>query len=453
MRGSRAWYGTEREAGTRPAEEQLSRTTDQAFSSDGRIPDGHRQVSPQAAAVPSAAEHERRLRRRLQASGPRPNEIRRLKDVLVTHLLSVAGNPSYRTSRQSVLVSGSSLVNELRKSFQCKRLLISRQSKRANKDVSAHLAEGDNPFCPAMTDEGGGVSAASDRAHVPADRGVETHFVTDRILRKVAGLHSYDGGCVAEMRHPAPAASFGDVRLLLCLGRPPNSFCEADIGCGPSTSFEGDRDNLERATLGMLGTILRSAAALQWQGVWLLPQCPDVFNPLGIRASQGALFWLPYRRGSWDEFVKFTTEQNLLICVPHEAGIDVQSSKVSRSSYKGICLLIDDSAFQAADALAQQSRAKESNKPRDFMASMLEDRAKRAIIPAGGKNRLPRFSCPHHLIALPSVGVGDGETQHENAMALMHPVTSTTILMYQLKQIHFPSVASSAFLFSSKMRT
>ncbi|KEP64841.1 UNVERIFIED_CONTAM: hypothetical protein HHA_203060 [Hammondia hammondi] len=450
---SLAAYRTERGVSPRHAEESRSRATNQDISSDGNITDGHQQLSPQAAAVPTAAEHERRLRRRLQACGPRPSEIRRLKDVLVTHLLSVAGNPSYRTSRQSVLVSGSSLVHELRKSFQCKRLIISRQSKGVNEGACAHLAEGDTPVSPAVSDLCDSLSAANECAHGPAGHGVEMHFVTDRILRKIAGLHSYDGGCVAEMRHPTPAASFGDVKLLLCLGRPPNSFCETDTASGSFKGLEEDRDNLERVTLGILGTILRSAAALQWQGVWLLPQCPDVFNPLGIRASQGALFWLPYRRGSWDDFVKFTSEQDMLICIPHEAGLDVHSSELSRRSYKGICLLIDDAAFQAADALVQQSRRKLSSQSKEVVSSNVGDTANHVLIPKGGRNRVPRLSCPHQVIALPSIGSGGGDGDQENVMALMHPVTSTTILMYQLKQTHFPSVASSAFLFSKNPKT
>ncbi|KFG61918.1 TrmH family RNA methyltransferase [Toxoplasma gondii RUB] len=450
---SHAAYRTERGVSTRHAEESRSRATDQDFSSDGNITDGRQQLSSRAAAVPTAAEHERRLRRRLQACGPRPSEIRRLKDVLVTHLLSVAGNPSYRTSRQSVLVSGSSLVHELRKSFQCKRLIISRQSKGVNLDACAHLAEGDTPVSPTVSNVCNSLSAANESVHGPAGHGVETHFVTDRILRKIAGLHSYDGGCVAEMRHPPPAASFGDMKLLLCLGRPPNSFCETDTACSSFKGLEEDRDNFERLMLGILGTILRSAAALQWQGVWLLPQCPDVFNPLAIRASQGALFWLPYRRGSWDDFVKFTSEQDLLICIPHEAGLDVHSSELSPRSYKGVCLLIDDAAFHAADALVQQSRGKLSNQSKEVVSSNAGDTANHVLIPKGGRNRVPRLSCPYQTIALPSVGSGGDDGDQENVMALMHPVTSTTILMYQLKQTHFPSVASSAFLFSKKTET
>lgn len=73
------------------------------------------------------------------------------------------------------------------------------------------------------------------------------------------------------MHLPEPTHSFGNIRLLLCIGHISDDFYRAH-----SRVFES----------GAAGTLIRTAGALHWQGVWMLPSCPDVFNPVGIRASQ-----------------------------------------------------------------------------------------------------------------------------------------------------------------------
>lgn len=53
---------------------------------------------------------------------------------------------------------------------------------------------------------------------------------------------------------------------------------------------------------GNLGTLARTALALNWDGIFLLSNCCDPFNDKVIRASKGAFFKIPYKRGSWEEF-------------------------------------------------------------------------------------------------------------------------------------------------------
>jgi RNA methyltransferase, TrmH family len=45
---------------------------------------------------------------------------------------------------------------------------------------------------------------------------------------------------------------------------------------------------------GNLGTLWRSALALGWEGIWLLPGCVDPFNDKALRAAQGSTFSLPF---------------------------------------------------------------------------------------------------------------------------------------------------------------
>jgi TrmH family RNA methyltransferase len=62
---------------------------------------------------------------------------------------------------------------------------------------------------------------------------------------------------------------------------------------------------------GNLGTLLRTACTLGWQGVFFLPGCCDPFNDKALRASQGALFTLPYQKGSWKELKRLKEKYQL----------------------------------------------------------------------------------------------------------------------------------------------
>lgn len=63
---------------------------------------------------------------------------------------------------------------------------------------------------------------------------------------------------------------------------------------------------------GNLGTLTRTALALGWDGIFFLPGCADPFNDKAIRASKGALFKLPFIKGSWDEFDKLANKHQLI---------------------------------------------------------------------------------------------------------------------------------------------
>ncbi|KAL6560860.1 hypothetical protein OROHE_006037 [Orobanche hederae] len=50
---------------------------------------------------------------------------------------------------------------------------------------------------------------------------------------------------------------------------------------------------------GNLGTLVRSAMAFRWDGVFLLPGCCDPFNDKALRACRGACFQIPIVSGNW----------------------------------------------------------------------------------------------------------------------------------------------------------
>lgn len=53
---------------------------------------------------------------------------------------------------------------------------------------------------------------------------------------------------------------------------------------------------------GNLGTLLRTAHALGWEGVFLVEGSCDPFAEKALRAAKGSTFVLPLQEGSWEQF-------------------------------------------------------------------------------------------------------------------------------------------------------
>ncbi len=110
-----------------------------------------------------------------------------------------------------------------------------------------------------------------------------SYYVTEEILKKITALSTPDP-MVAQFPLPPPS-SLRRAKSLLAL----------DAISDP----------------GNLGTLIRTALALGWKGVFFLPGCADPFNDKALRASRGALFRLPYRHGSWAELKELATTNKL----------------------------------------------------------------------------------------------------------------------------------------------
>ncbi|KAJ6412917.1 hypothetical protein OIU84_005867 [Salix udensis] len=68
---------------------------------------------------------------------------------------------------------------------------------------------------------------------------------------------------------------------------------------------------------GNLGTLLRSALAFRWGGVFLLPGCCDPFNSKTLRASRGASFQIPIVSGSWYHLEALKDEYQMKMFAGH----------------------------------------------------------------------------------------------------------------------------------------
>lgn len=97
--------------------------------------------------------------------------------------------------------------------------------------------------------------------------------VSSAVMKKITGLPAPDG-VAATFPLPAPTPLVSRAPLLVL-------------------------DRL--ANPGNVGTLLRTALALGWGGVFFLPGTVDPFHEQVVRASRGALFHLPWWEGTWEE--------------------------------------------------------------------------------------------------------------------------------------------------------
>lgn len=116
--------------------------------------------------------------------------------------------------------------------------------------------------------------AADIIARITTDpNGEADYLVSEEVFDKLSGMKSPEG-IAAEVRLPPPATWTTLSRLLV---------------------LDGINDP------GNLGTLLRTALALGWEGAFLLPGCCDPFNEKALSAARGATFKLPLCHGTWED--------------------------------------------------------------------------------------------------------------------------------------------------------
>ncbi|KAK7317650.1 hypothetical protein RJT34_02062 [Clitoria ternatea] len=196
----------------------------------------------------------------------------------VKHCLKLRNNSSYRRSHGSALLVGSTPIREI-----CR-------SQESLQDGSVLI---DCLILP-------------DKAEIPdgLDKSAASIVrVSSTVMGKLSGLQSID--------------SIDAIALM----KIPSSFCNVDDdqkNCQKWFSsahrilvLDGIQDP------GNLGTLLRSAVAFRWDGVFLLPGCCDPFNEKALRASRGACFQLPVVSGSWNHLESLKEEFRMKLLAGH----------------------------------------------------------------------------------------------------------------------------------------
>lgn len=79
---------------------------------------------------------------------------------------------------------------------------------------------------------------------------------------------------------------------------------------------------------GNLGTLVRTALALGWEGLFLIEGSSDLFNDKAVRAAKGANFRLPFAKGTCEELEKLIQKNQLNPCVATMQGVSLAESRL-----------------------------------------------------------------------------------------------------------------------------
>jgi TrmH family RNA methyltransferase len=130
-------------------------------------------------------------------------------------------------------------------------------------------------------------------------RAQESVIVSPEVLKKITGLPQPDGwAAIAPL--PEPREPKNALRTLILD---------------------------EIADPGNLGTLLRTALALNWDGVIFTPGTVDPFNDKALRASKGALFSLPFCTKTPAEIADWLKTQSIQLYLADMDGTAIESVK------------------------------------------------------------------------------------------------------------------------------
>lgn len=175
-------------------------------------------------------------------------KITSLQHPIVRHLNKLRTSKQYRREKQTVLVTGKKVIFELGSSHPIKTLLLAP----------------DLPLPKKIQAENTLIAAPS-------------------LFKKITGLVNPEE-ILAEIPLPKPSTL---------------------KNCHYVVALDDINDP------GNLGTLLRTALALGWDGVFLTDHCADPFNDKALRAAKGATFHLPLRQGTHKELLALIKENNL----------------------------------------------------------------------------------------------------------------------------------------------
>ena len=189
-------------------------------------------------------------------------EISSLQHPLVKHLVKLRFNRDYRHEEQAIVIEGIKLVNEVCSSHPTKMIVVT-----------------DEVLLPPGT---------------PPEKAL---IVSEAVMKKLSGMVTPEG-ILAEVAMPVSDSLHGKRKIV-------------------ALDHIGDPGNL--------GTILRTALALGWEGCFILPNSSDPFNEKALRAARGATFRLPIATGHWSDLEALIAKNNLRPLVANLQGAEVAS--------------------------------------------------------------------------------------------------------------------------------
>jgi len=167
--------------------------------------------------------------------------ITSLQHPLVKHFVRLRDKRAYRESQQAVVVEGIKIIEELCLT-QSAQIIIMTEAYKQREDF--------------LSDE--------------------RILVSEAVMKKISGVETPEG-IVAQVAMPAVDPCLGQLS-----------------GKKFIVVLDGVSDP------GNMGSLLRTALALGWEGVFITSGSCDPFNDKALRAAKGATFRLPIAIGSWD---------------------------------------------------------------------------------------------------------------------------------------------------------
>ncbi|XP_074308558.1 uncharacterized protein LOC141643335 isoform X1 [Silene latifolia] len=211
-----------------------------------------------------------------------PKLITSTSNPFVKHCVKLRQSSSYRHSHGFVLLVGSTLIREIHEFHVL---------KQDHQTAIECLILLENAEVPEGIDE------------IQVDR----VYVSSLVMKKLSGVQSTESiDAIALMRIPTSFLNLNDNQTKTDCARWFGSVSTHRI-----LLLEGIQDP------GNLGTLLRSALAFKWNGVFMLPGCCDPFNEKAIRASRGAPFQLPIVSGNWDHLEAFRNDVEAKVMAGH----------------------------------------------------------------------------------------------------------------------------------------
>jgi TrmH family RNA methyltransferase len=211
--------------------------------------------------------------------------ISSLQHPLVKHLVKLRQKKSYRYEQQAILIEGIKPVAEICLHTRAKTIMTY-----------------DRNLLP---------------ENIQADKLL---IVPEDILKKISGMVQSEG-VLAEFSMPGQSdlEKISPLLVLDCINDP-----------------------------GNLGTLLRTALALGWQGVFIVGEGCDLYNEKALRAARGAHFRLPLRRGSWQELKALAASNQLM---PLLADLEGQSPQEINADQKILLILSNEARGPSNEAL------------------------------------------------------------------------------------------------------
>jgi len=199
-------------------------------------------------------------------------EITSLQNPIVKHLVKLRQNHDYRFEHKQLVIEGLKMVQEVCAKRPAKTLVVLNE---------ALIPEG---VC-----------------------GDEVLIVNEDIMEKISGVRSPEG-ILAEVTMPNPSTLQG-LKYLIAL--------------------DGINDP------GNLGTLMRTALALGWEGVFIVNESCDPYNEKAIRSARGATFRLPIGMGTWKDLEQVIKNNKLQPLVG-----DTQGTPISKITINDGTLLV-----------------------------------------------------------------------------------------------------------------